>query len=165
MIAARPHRHHRARLGIAGWVFVAIALASACARQAEPAELDAANTACHFCRMQVSDVHFAAQIAAPGAEPQFFDDLGCLRDYLRQATTTLPPRAVAFVADHRTGAWVRASRAVYTRPAHLETPMGGGLIAHATEESRRQDPAAEGGRPMSSADVFGPAGPPDGERR
>ena len=114
--------------------------------------------------MAASDVHFAAQIAAPGAEPVFFDDIGCLRDYLKQAGAQVPAGAVAFVADHRTGAWVRASAAVFTKPAHLETPMGGGIIAHANEESRRQDPDAAGGAPVTVAEIFGAAGPPNGGR-
>lgn len=154
----------RVRAWIAVVGLAALAWASACARQATPAELDSANTACRYCRMQVSDVHFAAQIAVPGVESQFFDDIGCLVNYLKQEDTQLPPRAVAFVADHRTGAWVRASDAVFSRPVHLETPMGGGLIAHANEDSRRQDPAAAGGSPTSVTDVFGAAGPPNGGR-
>jgi copper chaperone NosL len=134
------------------------------ARQAVPAELDPANTACQMCRMAVSDVHLAAQIAVPGVESQFFDDIGCLGEYLRQANTKLPPDAVVFVADHRTGAWVRASGAMFTRAAQLETPMGGGIIAHASEESRRQDADAVGGTGVPMAELFGPSGPPNGRR-
>ena len=152
----------RARAWMTGAGVAALVVVSACARQAVPADVDAANTACHFCRMQVSDAHFAAQIAVPGVEAQFFDDIGCLAAYLRQDTTRVPPRAVAFVADHRTGAWVRASAAVYVRPSALETPMGGGIIAHASDDSRRQDPDAAGGAPVTIADVFGAAGPPNG---
>ena len=140
-------------------------LTAACARGVAPAELDAANTQCRFCRMAVSDVHFAAQIAAPGAEPVFFDDIGCLRDYLRSSSADVPAGAVAFVADHRTGAWMRAAEAVYTRPPNLGTPMGGGVIAHADAASRDQDAAAKGGAPVDVAAIFGPAGPPKGDAR
>jgi copper chaperone NosL len=92
--------------------------------------------------MAVSDAGFAAQIAAPGEEPRFFDDLGCLRDHLR-TRPRLPPGAVAFVADHRTRAWVRASRAVFTRRESVETPMSSHLLAHADAASR--DAFAAGG--------------------
>ncbi len=156
-----PGRRARSRIVAA---CLAVVAASACARQAVPGELDTANTACRFCRMEASDVHFAAQIAAPGAEPVFFDDIGCLRDYLKQAGVQVPAGAVAFVADHRTGAWVRASDAVFTKPAHLDTPMGGGIIAHANEDSRRQDSAAAGGATVTAAGIFGAAGPPHGGR-
>lgn len=147
---------------LARGVLVVLVVAAACARQAVPADLDTANTACRHCRMQVSDVHFAAQIAAPGAEPVFFDDIGCLRDYVKQADVPLPAGAVAFVADHRTGAWVRATAAVFTKPAHLATPMEGGIIAHASDDSRRQDRDAVGGAPVTALEIFGASGPPNG---
>ncbi len=134
---------------------------AACARgTAKPAPVDTRNDACAHCRMAVSDARFAAQLAAPGEEPRFFDDIGCLRGYL----TKKPPLArgtVAFVADHRTREWVRASRAVITRRESLETPMASHLVAHASAASRDADAAAAGGTPVAAADLFGPAGPPD----
>jgi copper chaperone NosL len=134
--------------------------AAACSRQVTPAALDPVHTQCQYCRMTASDVHFAAQIAAAGAEPIFFDDIGCLRDYLKQngPLTPLKDEQVAFVADHRTGAWVRATDAVFTRPRNLATPMGGGIIAHADQRSRDADPAAAGGAPLGSDAVLGSAG-------
>jgi copper chaperone NosL len=112
--------------------------------------------------MAVSDVRFAAQLAAPGEEPRFFDDVGCLRDYLK-SRPRLPGGTVAFVADHRSRAWVRAAAALFTRNESLQTPMASHLVAHASEASRAADPAAAGGTPVGVADLFGPAGPPDGK--
>jgi copper chaperone NosL len=112
--------------------------------------------------MAVSDVRFAAQLVAPGEEPRFFDDIGCLRDYLRR-TPNQHAGTVAFVADHRTREWHRASRAVFTTRDTLETPMGSHLVAHGSAASRDADPAAAGGTPVSAAELFGPAGPPDGK--
>jgi copper chaperone NosL len=140
---------------------IAMFAATACSRQAAPAALDAAATQCQFCRMNASDVHFAAQIAAPGAEPIFFDDIGCLRDYLKQ-NGPLKEEQVAFVADHRTGAWVRATDAVFTRPQNLTTPMGGGIIAHADRSSRDADAAATGGASLGVEAVLGSARPSNG---
>jgi len=126
-----------------------------------PAPLDTRNDSCAFCRMAVSDTRFAAQLVAPGEEPKFFDDLGCLRDHL--AANPVPPRgAVAFVADHRTREWVRASRATFTRREAVETPMSSHLLAHASAASRDADPVAAGGVPVGLAELFGPKGPPDG---
>ena len=72
----------------------------------------------------------------------FFDELGCLRDYLGGHAT--PADAVVYVADHRTGEWVTARTAVFTKTA-TSTPMGSGLLAHADAASRDADPAAAGG--------------------
>ncbi|HET6924177.1 MAG TPA: hypothetical protein VFI16_13600 [Anaeromyxobacteraceae bacterium] len=128
---------------------------------ARPGVLDTRNDACAHCRMVVSDARFAAQLAAPGEEPRFFDDLGCLRDWLK-GQPRLPRGSVAFVADHRTREWVRAAEATFTRNQALRTPMSSQLLAHAGAASRDADPAAAGGTPLGAAEVFGPAGPPDG---
>ena len=117
----------------------------------QPAELDARHDACATCRMVVSDQKFAAQVVAPGAEPAFFDDIGCLATYLDG--TQLPEGALAFVADHRTAEWVRADAAVFTRVASLDTPMGSHIVAHASEASRDADQLAQGGEPMGRGDV------------
>ncbi|HBL25366.1 MAG TPA: hypothetical protein DD490_00855 [Acidobacteria bacterium] len=127
----------------------------------QPVPLDTANEACRHCRMMASDVHYAAQIVAPAEEPLFFDDVGCLRDFLA-GHPRLGEGAIAYVADHRTDAWVPAARAVYTKDENRATPMGSHLIAHADEASRQADPAAAGGVHLTAHDVFGPAGPPGG---
>jgi copper chaperone NosL len=110
--------------------------------------------------MAVSSPTFAAQIVAPGEEPLFFDDLGCLVTYLGQHPS-VDARAVAYVADHRTRAWVPAAGATITRVDGLGTPMGSHLIAHASPASRDTDPAARGGidiRPGSLLTVPFPDG-------
>jgi len=145
-------------------VFVAVAVALACAGGApEPAALDTRNEQCSSCRMAVSSAVFASQLVAPGELPRFFDDLGCLADYLKAGKA--PRGATAFVADHRTKAWVRADGAVYTRVPGLETPMGSHVIAHADGASRDQDADAREGTPVAATELFGPAGPPIGGGR
>ena len=127
-----------------------------------PAALDTRNEACSFCRMAVSDPRFAAQIVAPGEEPRFFDDAGCLASYVKGKHDALPKQAVAYVADHRTKAWIPARSAAYTKVEALQTPMGSHVIAHADAASRDADPDARGGAPVAAADLFGPEGPPGG---
>ena len=136
------------------------AVAAACGGPAGPAPLDTRNEACAFCRMAVSDAGFASQLVAPGELPRFFDDLGCLASYLKGGQ--VPAGALAFVADHRTKAWVPASRAVYTRVPGLATPMGSHVIAHESAASRDADPDAKTGTPVSATELFGPAGVPTG---
>jgi len=126
-----------------------------------PAKLDTGNEQCRFCRMVVSDPRRASQIVAPSEEPLFFDDIGCLRDYL-EGSPSLPAGATAYVADHRTKEWIRAGDALYTRNPSVETPMGSGLLAYSDAASRDRDPEAVEGTPLSPADVFGPSGAPDG---
>ena len=149
-----------------GRVLAAAALAglAACSRgPVTPAALDTRNDSCGWCRMAVSDARFAAQLAAPAEEPRFFDDVGCLATFLKSGGA--PARGqVAFVADHRTRAWVPAAAAVYTKKPGLATPMNSALIAHADAASRDADPDASGGTPVTIREVFGASGVPDGGR-
>jgi copper chaperone NosL len=118
-----------------------------------PAPLDTRNETCASCRMTVSDARFAAQLVAPGEEPRFFDDVGCLGTYLRAR----PAKGVAYVADHRTKAWVKAAAAVYTRVSG-ETPMASHVLAHGDAASRDQDREARGGSDVSASEILGAEG-------
>jgi copper chaperone NosL len=143
---------------------LAAAILSCTGADAPPARLDTKNETCRSCRMPVSDARLAAQLAAPGEEPKFFDDIGCLKEFLKQSE---PRRAglIAYVADHRTGAWIRASAATFSRCPPLETPMGSHLIAHTDAASRASDPVARACTAVPTTDIFGPSGPPDGKKR
>ena len=144
-------------------VFVVAVIAARCADgPAKPASLSGPNETCRHCRMAVSNQRFAGQIAAPGEEPLFFDDIGCLSNYV-QANAALPRGAVAYVADHRTGDWMPVAAAIFTLVPGLETPMGSHLIAHATAASRDSDPAAKGGSSVAISTLF-PGGVPEGRR-
>ena len=131
--------------------------AAACSEApAGPAELDTKHEQCARCRMGVVDRRFAAQVTAPGAEPKFFDDAGCLRDWLKDPKEKAP--WTAWVSDHRTKTFVPAATAVFTKSATVQTPMSSGILAHADAASRDQDPAASGGTPLSASEVVGPFG-------
>ena len=146
------------------WGFGALLIAAACASAPPPpAALDDVNERCRFCRMAVSNQRFAAQIVAAHEEPMFFDDLGCLRAFL-EGKPALPEGALTYVSDHRTNVWLRAEDAIYTRNDAIPTPMGSHVVAHASVESRDADPAARGGRPVASPEMF-PASPPPGAKR
>ncbi len=116
-----------------------------------PVAIDTAADVCAHCRMTIVSTSTAAQIVAPGEEAVLFDDLGCLRDYAAGAGRA--PEAMAFVADHRTGEWVDARTAVFTKTS-LDTPMGSGLVAHATGASRDLDAAASRGTAVPVGSVW-----------
>jgi copper chaperone NosL len=141
-------------------VALVLSLAACGGGAPQPAPLDTRNEQCASCRMAVSSAGLASQLVAPGEVPRFFDDLGCLAAFLKAGKA--PAGAVAFVADHRTKAWIRADRAVYTKVPGLETPMGSHVIAHADAASRDQDPDARAGAPVPPVEILGPAGLPAG---
>lgn len=77
----------------------------------------------------ISDLAHAAQAVAPGEEPRFYDDRGCLA----QDAASLPAGARLFVQlDGGTG-WIEARDAFFAFPAGARTPMGYGVTAFRTE--------------------------------
>ena len=141
-------------------LLLSLALVS-CDGEPGPEELVKGRDLCATCRMSVSDLRFAAQITAPGELPRFFDDPGCFAEFVKTAEVK-EKGAIAWVADHRTGPWARADRAVYTRVPGLTTPMNHKLVAHESAASRDSDPSVKDGQPVSLQEVFGPKGPPTG---
>jgi len=129
-----------------------------CGDGPQPETLARGQDACALCRMPVSDIHFAAQITGPGELPLFFDDPGCLGEFVKGEKAKAG--SAAWVADHRTGSWVRADRALYTRVPAISTPMNHHLIAHENAGSRDADPDARGGQTVPPPEIFGPQGPP-----
>ena len=134
---------------------LSVVLVAACGGGTDgPAPVDTKNDACAWCRMSVSDLRFAAQLTAPGHEPKLFDDAGCLRDWLKAPREAA--EWTAWLSDHRTKEWVKATDAVLVRDPAVQTPMNSGLVAWANAASREQDPAGKGGTPVPVAEVVGP---------
>jgi len=145
------------------WLWLLLGVLPGCASgPPEPVAIDTSNDACAYCRMIVSDPRVAAQIVAPREEARVFDDIGCLRDYLAQHA--MARDAIVFVADHRTGEWVQATHAIYTRSKEQRTPMASGILAHGDGASRDADPAAAGGADVAVSAILG-GHAPAGDRR
>ena len=136
-------------------VLLLCAVATACASGApRPISVRLGEDACAHCRMTIVSTATAAQIVAAGAEPVMFDELGCLSSYL--ASHEIGDAAI-FVVEHRTGEWLDATRAIFTRTGQA-TPMGSGLLAHADAASRDADDAARNGTAVPAGEVLQPLG-------
>ena len=135
------------RVSLAAVAVGALLALTACrAGDVQPASFDVAHEACAHCRMTGSNGRAVAQLVVPGEEPLFFDDIGCLSDYL--AKTTVPDTGVAFVTDYGTRQWVRADAAAYVRQPSIDTAMGSHLIAFASASARDASPDAKGAEPV-----------------
>jgi copper chaperone NosL len=126
--------------------------AAACGSGAPSPAAAQGGVPCSRCAMVVVDWKLAAQLVARGEEPRFFDDIGCLAAFL--AAHPAVPGARAFVADHRSGEWVDADLAVYSRDEAIATPMGSHIVAHATEGAAASDPSLRSAVRLSASDVF-----------
>jgi copper chaperone NosL len=104
--------------------------------------------------MMVSQLQHAAQAVAPGVEPRFYDDRGCLA----ADVAALPPGALLFVQQDNASGWIDVSSAFFAFPSGLRTPMGYGVTAFSTEaDAARVD---RDGRALRWADVVRKLGTP-----
>jgi copper chaperone NosL len=99
---------------------------------AVPEPIRPAEDTCASCRMQVSQLRYAAEIVTPDGEALKFDDVGCFRAY-RTAHPELRD-APAWVVDSETGGWLKARSAAYLLDAPDRTPMGFGIVAFSSAE-------------------------------
>lgn len=112
-------------------LLLAVTLVIACAAgELQPAKPDA-STSCAACRMMVSDLRFAGQLIAHGEEPRFFDDIGCMRNYLEDHRSDAEWRG--FVTDYRTHQWTAIERANFWKCKSIETPMASHIVASASK--------------------------------
>jgi copper chaperone NosL len=79
--------------------------------------------ACQHCKMVVSDARSAAQLLTPEGDRFFFDDVGCMTEYL-SAGRAQPKHA--WVRD-QAGSWVDTRTAKFVPGA--STPMDYGFVA------------------------------------
>lgn len=133
------------------WILTGVVCAACATGPPRPQAIRLGEDACAHCRMTIVSMKTVAQIVTPGGEPVMFDEIGCLRDYLGNHPVT--EEAVVYVADHRTGEWIDAARAVFSRTSE-QTPMGSGLLAHADIASRDSDPAALHATPVAASIIL-----------
>jgi copper chaperone NosL len=91
--------------------------------------------ACAHCGMVIVDERFACAAAPAGAAPLFYDDPGCLLNALKEGET--PTAAPVWAHDADGKQWVPAASAWFVRDENVQTPMGSGIAAYATEAAAR----------------------------
>lgn len=87
---------------------------------------------CERCKMVLSDRNFSAQVINPSNGKSYvFDDIGCAILWFQENNIEWKEKAVIWVNDAKTGAWIDARKAFYD-VANI-TPMAYGFGAHATK--------------------------------
>jgi len=105
-----------------------LALAAACgSNKPQPILYDA--DACTFCRMQISDPRFGAEIVTRHGKPIKFDSIECLVSYYKQARAAGDVASV-WVSDFtHPGTLIDASTARFVDVGPGRAPMGRGWAA------------------------------------
>lgn len=118
---------------VLGIVFATFAVA--CSQDPRPIAYDA--DACAYCRMQISDARFGAELITTKGKVYTFDSIECLLQFHRQASAAGDVRSV-WVSDYRhPGTLISASSATYVRLGAGRSPMGRGMVAVASEGDAR----------------------------
>ena len=120
-----------------------VALASAACAGAGPRAVVVGDDACDYCRMEVGDARFAAEVVTGAGRVHIFDSIDCMVDYVRGATDS-GARALWVTDAEHPGGFVQAERAGYLVGASLRGPMGG-TVAFADAAAAREAQATYGG--------------------
>ncbi len=113
-------------------ILTGLIIASACTRTADqtPREINFDRDICVNCLMGLADQKFSAQSINMRNEVIWYDDLGCLIQYMDSPdwATYGGDEAVSFIGDAETGEWLKVEDAWYV--FGIDTPMGYGYAAH-----------------------------------
>lgn len=141
-------------------LLLALLLLAGCAQgsaEAAPPEIRYGDDVCAHCNMIISDVRFAAGYArelSPGRyESLAFDDIG---DMLAMAEAN-PGHTVVewYVHDYTGEEWLDATTAYYVVSQEIATPMGFGIVAHATQEAAEAQAAEVQGEVLTWEELQG----------
>lgn len=103
-------------------------LSSACGQPGlAPVDLNPEDI-CSMCRMAISEKRFAAEFITRDGDALKFDDIGCMRDYIKEKRIEESIGAW-YVSDYESGTWLNARAASFVKSDQFKTPMGGGIVA------------------------------------
>lgn len=91
----------------------------------EPVVIQPKEYQCSECSMDIEAMEYSAQIITPEGDTYFFDDIGCVVDWL-EGRKIETKKVITKTLD--TGNWVDVDKAWYTRIA--SSPMGYGFAAY-----------------------------------
>ena len=108
-------------------MLIAVAAAgSACGRT--PAPIAYGSDGCDYCRMEIADPRYGAQLVTSTGKVHVFDSVECLASF---AETVPPDRTrTMLVSDFANpGTMLRVDEARFYRDTRRSGPMGGGILA------------------------------------
>jgi copper chaperone NosL len=130
-----------------------VLLLGGCAVEPQPVMLGAEE--CTHCRMVISDLEFAAQALNTRGKAYKFDAVECMAEWV--LADRIPPAEIhsLWVADRADeGRWIPVMEASFLRSDGIRSPMGLGLIAHASEGEARLHQRTVGGEVLAWNEVL-----------
>ncbi|WP_456403264.1 nitrous oxide reductase accessory protein NosL [Hydrogenimonas sp.] len=95
----------------------------------EPAKMHWDRDMCERCKMAISERNYAVDVVDPKTHKHYkFDDIGCAILWFTEEGHDWGDRAIIWVKDGKSGAWIDAKSAWYS--TDKITPMGFGFTAY-----------------------------------
>lgn len=123
------------KIAFASSLAVVVAVTAACSGKINTDAKDPKwdRDVCEACKMLVSDKHFTAQMVdSSTGKRYYFDDLGCLFNWLAKQKPEVASRAVFYATDAKSGKWVDVNKGVIAET--FVTPMSFGFGVFASEK-------------------------------
>lgn len=136
---------------------LSLLMLAACRHQTAitPPQIHYGEDVCASCRMSIDDAHFAAAMIyrtpAGSQKIALFDDIGCMLAWQREHSTD--QTIAVFVHDYKTRQWIKAAEAWYVRSSAIETPMGWGIAAGASQTDAEQAVPSTKLKPMDFSEL------------
>jgi copper chaperone NosL len=98
----------------------------------EPIKLNADN--CDYCRMTISNGHFAAELVTQKGRIYKFDDYACMQNYVSENEKAAGGRT--FISDFiNPGTLIETKAATFIEGENVNSPMGGNMAAFSDKDS------------------------------
>ncbi len=124
--------------------FIIIILLASCTT--EPRAIKYGEDICHFCKMQLMDPKFGAEIVTEKGKIFIFDDVNCLLEFMDSEEGKDLELAHILVADyHQPDTLTDATIAFYLKSKNFKTPMASQIVAFSDYEILKEYKAEHGG--------------------
>lgn len=98
-----------------------------------PVAINYNKDACDFCKMSISESHFASELITKKGRAYKFDDMSCMLEYINNIKKS--DIQTYYVGSYqKDNLLIDASKAWYVKHEELRSPMGGNIAAFETKE-------------------------------
>ncbi|PIR21397.1 MAG: hypothetical protein COV45_01230 [Deltaproteobacteria bacterium CG11_big_fil_rev_8_21_14_0_20_47_16] len=132
------------RLYLLGW---AIFLLLAACQQSGFFDFKSGEFQCDNCRMSIVDMRYKAEVRSPKGKLYYFDSIECMNDWSKEHPDQVGTQWVTNYYDP--SQWLDAKKALIMVGNNIPSPMGGHLLAVATEEEWRRAQKEFGGKKVA----------------